>query len=59
MSKTVILLAFVSMAVTGCMATDPQRAIVGAAAGAVAADLTGNNVATGAALGAGAGLLIR
>ena len=41
--------------VAGCMQTDGQRALAGAAAGAVIADATDNNVLTGAAIGGPAG----
>lgn len=41
--------------VAGCMQTDGQRALAGAAAGAVIADATDNNVLTGAAIGGLAG----
>jgi len=43
------------VALAGCMQTDGQRAVAGAAAGAVIADATDNNALTGAALGALAG----
>jgi osmotically inducible lipoprotein OsmB len=59
MFKTVILMAVLSMSLTACVANDGQRAIIGAAAGAVAADATGNNAAVGAGLGAVAGLIIK
>lgn len=59
MYKTVILLAFLSTALGGCMANDGQRALIGAAAGAVAADATGNDPMLGGAMGAGLGLLIK
>ncbi|MCR9151131.1 MAG: YMGG-like glycine zipper-containing protein [Rhodobacteraceae bacterium] len=39
------------------MQTEGQRALAGAAAGAVIADATDNNAITGAALGAAAGAL--
>jgi osmotically inducible lipoprotein OsmB len=39
----------------GCLQTDGERALAGAAAGALIADATDNNVATGAAIGALAG----
>jgi hypothetical protein len=41
----------------GCMGTDAERAAVGAAAGAVAADVMDGNVLAGAAAGAAAGAL--
>ncbi|MGR3467054.1 MAG: hypothetical protein ACU0CI_04185 [Shimia sp.] len=37
--------------------TDAERALAGGAVGAVTADVTGNNVATGAIAGAAAGAL--
>ncbi|WP_460274978.1 hypothetical protein [Celeribacter sp. ULVN23_4] len=56
MRKSIIVLALVSSSVlAGCMETDGQRALTGAAAGAVVAEATNNNVLTGAALGALAG----
>lgn len=39
----------------GCLQNDTERALAGAAAGAVVADATDNDVATGAIVGAGAG----
>ncbi|PTV97242.1 hypothetical protein C8J27_101354 [Rhodobacter aestuarii] len=42
-------------ALAGCMETQGDRAIAGAAAGAVLADATDNNVLAGAAIGALAG----
>lgn len=44
-------------ALAGCMQTDGERALAGAAAGALIADATDNSVITGAAIGAGAGAL--
>lgn len=43
----------------GCMGntTDAERALIGAAAGATAAHLTGNNVTTGALVGGAAGVV--
>ena len=51
MYKTVILLAFLSTALGGCMANDAQRVMVGALGGAVVADATGNDMAGGAIAG--------
>ncbi len=59
MLKSVVLLSFLSMAVTGCLANDAQRTLIGAGVGAAAADVTGNNMATGAVIGAGVGLLAK
>nr|WP_321510668.1 hypothetical protein [uncultured Celeribacter sp.] len=56
MRKSFLVLAFVSVsALAGCMQTDGERALAGAAAGAVVADATDNSALTGAALGALAG----
>ncbi|ATG49512.1 glycine zipper 2TM domain-containing protein [Celeribacter ethanolicus] len=56
MRKSILVSALVSVAaLAGCMQTDGERALAGAAAGAVVADATDNNVLTGAALGALAG----
>jgi hypothetical protein len=58
MRSTSLLLALVgAAALSGCMQTDGQRALGGAAAGAIIADATDNNAITGAALGAAAGAL--
>ncbi len=54
MSKIVLGLVGAA-ALAGCMQTDGERALAGAAAGAVIADATDNNVLTGAALGAAGG----
>ncbi|MDD8021890.1 MAG: hypothetical protein PHX82_02105 [Paracoccaceae bacterium] len=56
MRKSPILLAIlVASALSGCMATDGERALGGAAAGALVADATDTNVLAGAAIGALAG----
>ena len=39
----------------GCLENDTERALAGAAAGAIVADATDNSVVTGAVIGAGAG----
>lgn len=58
MRKTPIILAlFAASLVAGCMETDGDRALAGAAAGAIIADATDNNVVAGAALGAAGGAL--
>ena len=59
MFKTALLVAILSTTLAGCMANDGQRALVGAAAGAVVADATGNDMATGALIGGGLGLVIK
>ncbi|MBW6416681.1 MULTISPECIES: glycine zipper 2TM domain-containing protein [Celeribacter] len=56
MRKSILILSLVSATVlAGCMQTDGERALAGAAAGAIVADATDNNALTGAALGALAG----
>ena len=57
MFKTAILVAVLSTTLAGCMANDAQRALIGAAGGAVVADVTGNDMATGALIGGGIGLI--
>lgn len=56
--KTVKLLGLMAVAValSGCMATDTERGLAGAAGGAVIADVTGGNVVTGALVGGAAGV---
>lgn len=53
--KLVGLMA-VAVALSGCMATDTERGLAGAAGGAVIADVTGGNVVTGAVVGGAAGV---
>lgn len=50
-----LLLALAAPALAGCMQTDGQRALAGAAAGAVVADAFDENLVAGAAVGALAG----
>lgn len=62
MRKSVFLAAGLGLAMlAGCTQninpTDTDRALIGAGAGAVIADLSGNSVVGGAALGAAAGAL--
>lgn len=54
-STPFILALLAASALAGCMQTQGDRAIAGAAAGAIIADATDNSVLTGAALGALAG----
>ncbi len=54
-NSKLMLGAVLFAALAGCMQTDGERAIAGAAAGAVIADATDNNALTGAAIGALAG----
>ena len=58
MYKSLILVALLSTALSGCLAeNDGQRALVGGAAGALGASALGYDPITGAAIGVGAGAL--
>lgn len=58
MSKLNILAAVALVAtLAGCMESDGDRALAGAAAGAVLAGATDNNILVGAGLGAAGGAL--
>lgn len=59
MFKTALLVALLSTTLTACVANDGQRALIGAAAGAVAADVAGIDPLIGAGGGAVAGLIIK
>jgi hypothetical protein len=43
-------------ALSGCLTTDTERGLAGAAGGAVIADVTGGNALTGAVVGGAAGV---
>ncbi|MCL7464994.1 hypothetical protein [Phaeovulum sp. NW3] len=56
MRKSPFILALLAAGtLAGCMQTDGERAVVGAAAGALVADALDENMVAGAALGALAG----
>lgn len=58
MQKLVWALALPTvLALSGCFENDVERAAAGAGIGAIAAELTDNDVLTGAAVGAGIGAL--
>lgn len=44
------------LALSGCLDTDTERGLAGAAGGAVIADATGGNALTGAVIGGAAGV---
>jgi osmotically inducible lipoprotein OsmB len=44
------------LALSGCLTTDTERGLAGAAGGAVIADATGGNALTGAVIGGAAGV---
>jgi hypothetical protein len=56
--KTVKLFGLLACAValSGCLNTDTERGLAGAAGGAVIADVTGGNAVTGAVIGGAAGV---
>jgi hypothetical protein len=56
--KTVKLVGLLACAValSGCLDTDTERGLAGAAGGAVIADVTGGNALTGAVVGGAAGV---
>lgn len=56
--KTVKLFGLLACAValSGCLDTDTERGLAGAAGGAVIADVTGGNALTGAVVGGAAGV---
>ena len=56
--KTVKMLGLLACAValSGCLDTDTERGLAGAAGGAVIADVTGGNALTGAVVGGAAGV---
>jgi len=45
-----------ALALSGCLTTDTERGLAGAAGGAVIADVTGGNAVTGAVIGGAAGV---
>ncbi|WP_420860900.1 hypothetical protein [Algirhabdus cladophorae] len=53
---TILAMATITV-IAACGDTEVSRGLTGAAAGAVVADVTDNNVATGALIGAAAGVL--
>lgn len=58
MRHSPLLLALVAAtALSGCLQTDQERALAGAAGGAIIADALDTSAITGAALGAAAGAL--
>lgn len=56
--KSIKVLGLVACAfsLSGCLATDTERGLAGAAGGAVIADATGGNALTGAVIGGAAGV---
>jgi hypothetical protein len=52
-----LALPAIALSLAGCLETDGERALAGAAAGALIADALDENVAAGAAIGAAGGAL--
>ena len=46
----------IALTLSGCLQTDTERGLAGAAGGAVIADVTGGNALTGAVIGGAAGV---
>ena len=57
MTTKITLMLTMILATSACVATDGERALVGAAGGAVVADATGGSVLTGALTGGAAGVV--
>lgn len=56
MHKTIALFLITTVPLAGCLQDPGSRGLAGAAAGAVIADVTDNNAATGAIIGGLAGV---
>ncbi|MCB6178240.1 hypothetical protein LHP98_08870 [Rhodobacter sp. Har01] len=54
--KPLLLLIPAALALSGCLTTDTERGLAGAAGGAVIADVTGGSAVTGAVIGGAAGV---
>jgi osmotically inducible lipoprotein OsmB len=55
MTRAVMMLMY-ALVLPGCLTTDTERGLAGAAGGAVIADATGGNALTGAVVGGAAGV---
>lgn len=56
MRKTLVLFALLTLPLAGCMQDPASRGLTGAAAGALIADVTENDMLTGAVIGGLAGM---
>jgi hypothetical protein len=54
--RTLLAAAIAAFALSGCLDTDAERGLAGAAGGAVVADAFGGNALTGAVVGGAAGV---
>jgi len=57
--KSFLLLSALSFSLSGCLASDAERGLAGAAGGAVVGGVTGGNPVTGAVIGGAAGYFCR
>lgn len=57
--KPILLLAAVAMILSGCLRNDTERAVAGAAGGAVISSAVGGSAVTGAVVGGAAGYFCR
>jgi osmotically inducible lipoprotein OsmB len=57
--KSILLISALSLSLSGCLASDTERGLAGAAGGAVVGEVTGGNPVTGAVIGGAAGYFCR
>ncbi len=57
--RSLLLIAALSFSLSGCLESDAQRGLAGAAGGAVIGGVTGGNPVTGAVIGGAAGYFCR
>ncbi|MFN6924753.1 MAG: hypothetical protein ACK4P8_03810 [Tabrizicola sp.] len=55
-ARSFSVMMMMALMLSGCLTTDTERGLAGAAGGAVIADLTGGNAVTGAVIGGAAGV---
>jgi osmotically inducible lipoprotein OsmB len=59
MFRKAIAFSAIAFGLSGCLGSDTERALAGAAGGAVIADVAGGSALTGAAIGGAAGYFCR
>jgi hypothetical protein len=57
--RPILFLSAVTFSLSGCLASDTERGLAGAAGGAVIGGVTGGNPVTGAVIGGAAGFFCR
>lgn len=57
--RPLVILAIATLGLAGCLQTDAERALAGAAGGAVIGEVTGGSPVTGAVIGGAAGYFCR